>query len=173
MTLETRAVLELRAKDRRLEGYVAKFGVEARIGNFVEIVARGAFTASLKSERDTLALVDHDRSRVLARTKSGTLKLAEDGEGLAFSLGVPDTGPGRDVLALAERNDLGGMSFAFSVSTDGERWDGNKRTLVAVDLHEISVISAWPAYPETSVNARSLSPRLALALRYLETTRWD
>jgi HK97 family phage prohead protease len=169
MRLERRAVLELRARDRKLEGYAARFNVEARIADFVEVIAPGAFSASLKSGRDVLGLVDHDPSKVLARTRSGTLKVAEDSAGLAFELQVPDTTAGRDALALAERGDLGGMSFGFLPV--GEKWDGNRRTLTAIDLREISVVSAWPAYPETTVNARSRAPRLALAKLYLETIR--
>jgi len=40
-----------------------------------------------------------------------------------------------------------------------------------VDLHEITVVSAWPAYEGTTVIPRSHAPRLALALRYLDTCR--
>src|SRR5262245_63464323 len=37
---ERRAIVgELRAKGRRLEGYAATFGAEARIGNFTETIA--------------------------------------------------------------------------------------------------------------------------------------
>jgi HK97 family phage prohead protease len=169
--MERRAVLELRAKDRRLEGYAAKFDTEARIADFTEIIAPRAFSASLQGGRDVLAMVDHDQGKVLARTRSGTLKLSEDSAGLLFELQVPDTQPGRDVLALAERGDLGGMSFGFKVPKGGERWSGSRRTLTAVDLFEISVVSAWPAYPDTSVTARSRTPKLELASRYLETCR--
>ena len=55
---------------------------------------------------------------------------------------MPDTQPGRDVLALAERGDLGGMSFGFTVPKDGERWRGKKRELVQIALREISVVSS-------------------------------
>jgi Escherichia/Staphylococcus phage prohead protease len=171
MTIERRAVTELRISQRRLEGYAAKFGVQARIADFVETIRAGAFTASLKSGADVLALVDHDTTKVLARTKSGNLKLAEDATGLAFELSVPETQAGRDVLALADRGDLGGMSFGFMVEKDS--WQGNRRELVAIDLREISVVSAWPAYPQTTVTARMRTPRLNLATRYLESCKWD
>ncbi|MCM5558075.1 HK97 family phage prohead protease [Pleomorphomonas sp. JP5] len=172
-TLERRAaILEISANGRRLEGYAATFGTETRIGNrFVEVIMPGAFSASLKAGGDILALVDHDATRVLARTRSGTLRLSEDTRGLAFSLDLPGTTAGRDVLALAERGDLGGMSFGFSVRKNGESWLGDRRELHAVDLFEISVVSAFPAYPDTSVAARSrlaFSPRLAIARRYLD-----
>src|SRR4029434_1846785 len=121
-----------------------------------ETIMPGAFAKSLRSGSDILALLDHDQTKLLARTRSGTLKLAEEGKGLAVALDVPDTSIGNDVLELAKRGDLGGMSFGFQVDKDGERWTGNKRrNLYAINLREISVVSAWPAYPETSVIARA------------------
>lgn len=149
--------IEIRAKGRRLEGYAATFGAEARIGAMVETIRPGAFAATLAAKPDVLALVDHDPSRVLARTRSGTLRLAEDSRGLAFDLDLPDTTHGRDLLALAERNDLGGMSFAFKVRPGGESRTRERRELLAVDLFEVSVVQAFPAYEGTSVTARSVS----------------
>ncbi|WP_029002518.1 HK97 family phage prohead protease [Azorhizobium doebereinerae] len=172
MTERRSASLEVRAKGRRLQGYAAVFGREARIGGtFSEVIRPGAFTAALADGTDKLALVDHDPARLLARTASGTLRLAEDSQGLAFDLDVPDTAAGRDVLALAERGDLGGMSFGFSVAAGGEHWSGERRELTAVRLFEISVVAAWPAYPDTTVEARARAPhtRLRLAQAYLET----
>src|SRR5215472_8905071 len=126
--LERRAVLELRRTDRKLEGYAAKFNVEARIGSFVETISPGAFRPSLRSGQDILALLDHNPGNVLARTRSNTLKLSEDSAGLQFELSLPDTQAGRDVLVLAERGDLGGMSFGFIVPKGGDSWAGNHRT---------------------------------------------
>jgi len=173
MEIEKRFSVELRAKGRKLEGYAATFGTEARIADFREIIRPGAFRASL--DGDVLALADHDPAKVLARTRSGTLRLSEDTRGLAFSLDLPDTSAGRDVLELAERGDIGGMSFGFSVPDGGQRWTDDLRELVQVNLHEISVVSSWPAYPDTTVNARAahmaMPMRLRLAQRYLETCK--
>jgi HK97 family phage prohead protease len=157
MKIERRsAQLEIRARGRRLEGYAATFGTEARIGSgFTEVLDPHAFADTLRSERDILALVDHDPTRVLARTRSKTLRLSEDSRGLMFDLDIPPTSYGADVLALAERGDLGGMSFGFTVLKNGEQWQSNKRTLTAVQLHEVSVVSAWPAYEGTIVAARA------------------
>jgi len=155
MQVEKRGIaIELRAAGRRLEGYAATFGIEAKIGGFTEVIAAGAFAESLKSN-DILALVDHDPTRLLARTRSNTLRLSEDSKGLAFSLNIPDTQTGKDILALAERSDLGGMSFGFTVPKNGEVWIGNRRELLAVNLHEISVVAAWPAYNGTIIHARN------------------
>lgn len=156
VSLERRAFSEVRTAGRRVEGYAARFNTEAVIGGFRECIAPGAFScAGALSGGDVLALLDHRADKVLGRTKSGTLRLTEDSKGLAFSLDLPDTQAGCDVLALAERGDLGGMSFGFMVPKGGESWSGNTRTLHKIDLKEISVVSAWPAYPDTEIALRS------------------
>lgn len=167
--IEKRFTTEIRARERHLEGYAARFGVEARIGDFTEVIAAGAFAQSLSTKRDILALVDHDASKVLARTRSGTLKLAEDSNGLHFDLSLPNTQPANDILELVTRGDAGGASFAFTIEPSGERWTGRRRELRSVTLHEISIVSSFAAYPNTVVIARAKTPRLNLARLYLET----
>src|SRR5690606_33706041 len=149
--VERRASAGVTASGRRLTGYIARFDIEARIGSFTETIRRGAFRAALESGRDILALADHDESRVLGRTKSGTLELREDDTGLAFSLTLPDTQAGRDIAVLAARGEIGGASFGFVVPKDGDSWNGNSRELREVDLREVSIVQAWPAYEGTEV----------------------
>jgi HK97 family phage prohead protease len=172
--LEVRAApLELRVTTgRRLQGYAAVFHSPATIGAFQETIVPGAFRTSLLSGRDALLLADHDPAKVLARSKAGSLRMVETGKGLHFEADVANTSVGNDVLELVRSGNAGGMSFGFRIIQD--RWPTReKRELVAVELHEISVVSAWPAYPETEVHARSLarppSARLMLARRYMET----
>ena len=174
-TLERRFATELRATGRKVEGYAATFDNEANLGSFRERIEPGAFRGSLSG--DILALLDHDAGKVLGRTRSGTLRLSEDARGLSFSLDLPETQAGRDVLALAERGDLGGMSFGFTVPDGGENWNGDTRTLRSVNLMEISVVSAWPAYEGTEVALRSLEKACSAekrkrALRLAEARVW-
>ena len=174
MTIETRAAIEFRAEGKKLVGYAAVFGQETRIADFSETIRAGAFAASLANQPDILALVDHDSGKVLARTKSGTLRLSEDTRGLKFEVEVPDTSLGRDILALAARSDIGGAAFGFSVPDGGDVWAGDKRELRNVTLHEISIVQSFPAYKGTTVQARSLQQRTAtdrrLALLALEAS---
>lgn len=151
--MERRAFSEVRTAGRKIEGYAATFGTEADLGSFVETITPGAFRDALAG--DVLAMLDHDPTKVLGRTRSGTLRLIEDQRGLAFSLDVPDTQAGRDILALGERGDLGGMSFGFKIPKGGETWTGNRRSLNKIDLREISVVQAWPAYPDTEIALRA------------------
>jgi len=142
------------AGGRKLAGCAATFGTPAQIGEFTVSIRAGAFRASLTGGKDVLPLVDHDPGKLLARTASGTLRLSEDARGLAYELDLPDTQLGHDVLTLAQRGDLGGMSFGFR-ATD-EAWPSrSQRELRAVDLIEISVVQAFPAYSQTSVSARA------------------
>lgn len=149
----------LRASGRTLTGYAAVFGTETRMGSFTERIAPGAFSKSLASGRDILALLDHRADVLLGRTASGTLKLSEDDKGLRFDLELPDTQAGRDLVALAERGDLGGMSFGFIA--EDEAWTGNTRELRQVDLREVSVIQAFPAYQQTEISLRNKPAELS------------
>ncbi|WLD98076.1 HK97 family phage prohead protease [Agrobacterium leguminum] len=155
---EKRAATDVKAVGKKLTGYVATFGLETRIGDFSEVIQAGAFGASLRSNPDILALVDHDPGKVLGRSASGSLILEEDQKGLRFELDLPDTQLGRDIASLAARHDIGGMSFGFNVPEGGDEWHGEKRTLKAVDLREISVVQAFPAYAGTSLAVRSRKP---------------
>jgi HK97 family phage prohead protease len=153
--LERRAAIELRAVEgRRLVGLAAPFNIETRIGHFRETIMPGAFTATLASGGDILGLVDHDPGRLLARTSSGTLRLAETTRGLEFELDVPETALGNDVLALAKRGDIGGASIGFRATRD--TWPARDRRQVhAVNLLEMSIVHSFPAYDAAKVSVRS------------------
>lgn len=168
------AELRSTGNGRTLAGHAALWNVVTRIGGpqgFREVILPNAFQRSLRSGQDLVALLDHDPARLLGRTRNGTLSLREDDRGLAFELTVPETSYGNDVLALARSQSLGGMSFGFTIDKAdkaAERWVGDLRELRAVTLAEISIVAAWPAYPGTTVNARSrliASPGAVAALR--------
>ncbi len=150
--VEHRAFEVAPIKGRCLIGHAAVWDSPAQIGDFTETIAAGAFKRSLESQGDVLALFDHSPEKLLGRTRTGSLKLDEDDKGLHFELQLPDTQAGNDVVALAQRGDLGGMSFGFTVPQNGEEWNGSKRTLRIVSLKEVSVISAWPAYERTAAD---------------------
>jgi HK97 family phage prohead protease len=152
--IERRAAVEFRASGRKLTGYASVFGQQARIADFTEVVQRGAFAKSIASGNDLLLLVDHDPTRVLARTRAGSLRLSEDTRGLHFETDdLPGTQAANDILELIRTNNHGGASFAFR--TVQERWDGKRRNLTEVDLQEVSVVAAWPAYEGTVVSTRA------------------
>lgn len=206
LTVETRRA-ELRFEagaaggPRRLAGRAAVYNRVTDLGAFRERIAPNAFAETLnalsaKGEgvspdgADVLALLDHDASKVLGRTKAGTLRLADSAAALEFEIDAPDTGAGRDAMALAMRGDLGGASIGFIVEEERVEKDdaGEVRVIIRAELLEISVVSAWPAYADTKVEARRTvfapaarpgptfpaprsSPRLDALKRYLDTVR--
>lgn len=155
---ELRAAVDDDGK-RSIAGYAAVFNrLSVVLWGFREEIAPGAFVASL--DKDVRALWNHDTGQVLGRTTNGSLRLAEDGTGLAFELDLPDTQMGRDAYALIGRGDVSQMSFGFRMLPDGEEWridDAGQyiRRLTGVDLLEVSPVT-FPAYPDTSVGTRSL-----------------
>jgi HK97 family phage prohead protease len=169
--IEKRYALGAKVEGRQLVGVAAPYGTETRINDFREMIAAGAFTRTLSEQRDVLCLADHDPARVLGRTKSGTLTLRETAQGLEYVLALPDTSVGNDIRELAQRGDIGGVSMGFRAVRDS--WQGDLRTLHEVELHEISIVSAHPAYGATTVTLRSLQPQNQLALlhRWLETCK--
>lgn len=130
------------------------------LGGFREIIRAGCFTDTLKNY-DQRALVGHDSTMIIGRRSAGTLVLTEDSVGVAAEIAVPDTTAGRDVVVSVKRRDLTGMSFAFDTIED--KWDSRivdkqtlyERDLIKADLFEVSVV-AFPAYADTTVEARSL-----------------
>lgn len=140
----------------RIGGYAAVFGSESvDLGGFTERIAQGAFSGSLS--RDVVALVNHNPDKPLARTTSGTLKLAEDERGLAFEAQLADTTHARDVVADIEAGNIKGMSFGFRTLRDAWAKVGPAkwlRTLLDVELFDVSPVT-YPAYPSTEVGLRA------------------
>lgn len=151
-------------ESKKLVGYVVQWNKESETlwGEFVERFAPNAFTDSLKTGKDVRALFEHDHTKLLGRTSSGTLKLAEDTIGLRFELIPPDTQLGKDLLVSVERGDISGMSFGFR--TIKNEWDfsvePNLRTVQQAELVEITVTSI-PAYPDSSLEIMQRSQAVA------------
>lgn len=157
--------LEIREEDdgkRTLSGYAVKWEMKSQpmgwFRRFKEQFKRGAFADSLTKD-DQRYLWSHDISKVLGRTKNGTLRLYEDNIGLRFELDLPNTTLGNDTYESIKRGDVDGVSFGFRMKK--EEWDESDpdnvlRTILQADLFEISAV-AFPAYPDSEVQARSES----------------
>lgn len=141
-------------ENRTVEGYAAVFGQKSLLlyGEFKEQIERGAFVDSLTD--DVRMIWNHDTNIVLGRTKSGTLRLAEDAHGLRFENDMPENRP--ELTESIRRGDVDQMSFGFDVldSEWGRDDDGVLlRTVRKVKLYEISPVT-FPAYPQTQVAQR-------------------
>jgi Escherichia/Staphylococcus phage prohead protease len=163
----TQGTIELEERDSGLsglKGYAAVYwdekdpGSEFRNGKFVERILPGAFSRAIREKQDIVALFNHDESLVLGRRSSKTLRLWEDEKGLRYSLDMPNTSLGRDLLEMVSRGDIQGNSFSFAVAPEGETWrsDGPDmiRELRDVSLFDIGPVT-HPAYQATVLSIRS------------------
>ncbi len=124
-------------------------------GEYIEIIKSGALDGADVS--DIRLFYNHDFSKVpLARTPK-TMQIEVDPAGLTFKAVLPGTQEARAVYEAVKRGDLTGMSFAFKVPPDGDMYDPgtNTRTIIRIEkVLECSIVP-FPAYPTTSVEARS------------------
>lgn len=142
----------------RFVGVIPFHCLSCDLGGFKERIMPRAFSTTITSNADVRALYDHQGSFLLGRTSNGTARIAENEKGLAVEIDIPDTSYGRDVKELVRRRDVRGLSFAFRVRENGQRFlkEGGLtiRELLDVDLKEVSVVGS-PAYSDTTVALRS------------------
>lgn len=123
---------------------------------------------------DVRLFINHDTGKIaLARSKRGnansTMSFSIDSEGLHIRavLDVENNQEARALYSAIKRGDMDGMSFMFRIK-DYE-WlglDTEMPTLVIKSIsivHEVSVVN-YPAYPQTSVNARSKAEETPVSL---------
>ncbi len=154
--------IELRVTDGdelKITGYAAKFGKwSLDLGGFKEKIRKGAFDEALEKS-DVRALKNHDPNLLLGRTSSGTLELKTNSVGLRMEIDPPDTNTGRDIIEEIRRKDITGCSFSFTTLEDDWKYpeDGSvERTIIKIgELFDVGPVT-YPAYPDTSVAARSM-----------------
>lgn len=150
-----------------IEGTPIVFNQKTRIqdwaGEYDEIIDRKALdNADL---RDVRLFVNHDINKItLARSRKGnensTMSFNIDDEGLHIKakLDTENNSEARALHSAVQRGDMDGMSFMFRIKKD--EWqdvDSDVPTRIVKEIsivHEVSVVN-FPAYPQTSVNARS------------------
>lgn len=139
-----------------IEGYFAVFNSNYEIApGMSESIAPGAFSRSLSG--DVRALINHDTTLVLGRTKAHTLRLSEDERGLFGDITInPNDQDAVNLYERVKRGDVDQCSFGFEIVREdtevGE--DGSIHwTIQEVNLFEVSACT-FPAYEATSLAAR-------------------
>lgn len=150
----------------KVAGCAAVFNQETDIGGFFrEVFLPGAFDKTIGKD-DVPFLIQH-RDLPLARTRSGTLKLAADGHGVRMesTLDADDPDVAR-IVPKMKRGDLDKMSIAFRAVK--ERWDDTQdpplRTVEEAILYDVSIVTD-PAYGGTEIGLRSLEKHREQAKR--------
>jgi len=134
-----------------------------------EVIAREAVTRDLLDSGTILMTLFHNNEKILARSREGkgTLHYDLTDEGVTFRFTPPDTEDGRTALALVERGDITGCSFAFRA----DYWDRDavEKTVETKDGKEIVTytvkrmigiydftLTPTPVYEDTEVAQRAL-----------------
>jgi len=155
--LETRQASIGAVEGKTITGYAALYNSWSKPlmgakGTFTERIAPGAFDASIAAGASLWFM--HDSKQILANTKSGTLTLESDDQGLKYTATLGDSQRDAGVLDLVKRGVVSEMSFGFHVPAGGDSWSGDKRTLNSVNLREISIVEQG-AYNATTAQVRS------------------
>ena len=163
--LEIRAISnEVQVDSRNITGYAVVFESNSEDLGFIERIMKGAITDDTIKKSDVFCLLNHDSTKVLARSKygEGSLKLELDERGLKYSFTAPNTDLGEELLEHLQRGEIDSSSFGFTVSLDegSEKWytvEGVQyRDIYKIDeLYDVSPVYQ-PAYQETTVSKRAL-----------------
>lgn len=140
-----------------IEGYFAVFDSNYEIApGMTESVAQGAFSRTISG--DIRALINHDSTLVLGRTKAGTLELREDTHGLWGHIDInPNDVDAMNLYERVKRGDVDQCSFGFDIRSEDTdiNEDGSIHwTIKDVDLFEVSCCT-FPAYEATNISART------------------
>lgn len=136
-----------------VRGVAAPFGrLSEDLGGFKERIQRGAFKRSL-DENKIFALWQHRVDEPIGHTQNSKLVLQETKDGLEFE--IPAHAFTARQLELLSDGTVGHMSFGFTTRKDEWDRDDMIRTLVDVNLLEVSPVT-WPAYTDTTVAVRTL-----------------
>ena len=140
-----------------IEGYFAVFNSNYDMApGMSESIAPGAFASSLAG--DIRALINHDTTLVIGRTKVNTLQLREDSHGLWGHVDInPNDVDAMNLYARVKRGDVDQCSIGFDILSEDTdiREDGSVHwTIKDVKLYEVSCCT-FPAYESTNISART------------------
>ena len=166
-------------RGRVIEGRAIVFGQAYDNGWFTEYIDQGALDQT--DLKDVRLLVNHDTDMIpLARsrnnTNKSTMQLTADENGLKMraDLDTERNATAKSLYSAADRGDISGMSFMFTV--DRDEWsdvdtDHPVRHIKSIrKVFELSAVT-WPAYEQTSLEARSRAETLESAKATLESVR--
>ena len=162
-----------------LSGRPIVFGQRTNVGIFDEIIEPGALDST--NLKDVRFLVNHNTDMIpLARSRNNnensTMQMSVDADGMNIrvDLDTENNAEARSLYSAVERGDLDGMSFMFVVDKDS--WDDvdtDHPTRHIRSIRQVFEVSAvtFPAYSQTSIQARGLSESLDSVPESLESER--
>lgn len=184
-TKEIRAFdFEIRAEEDQEHGSVLTgrpivYNQRTDMGWYDEIIDAGALDET--DLKDVRFLVNHNTDMIpLARsrnnTAASTMQLIVDADGMSIRvvLDTENNAEAKSLYSAVSRGDISGMSFMFIVDQDA--WDDidsdhpTRHIRMFKKVFEVSAVT-FPAYAQTSIQARGLSEALDSAKDSLESER--
>ena len=183
--MEIRAFnFEVRAKEDEQHGHILEgrpivYDARTDLGWYDEIIENGALADT--DLKDVRFLINHNTDMIpLARSRNNnsnsTMQMTVDDEGMFIrvDLDIENNAEAKNLYSAVSRGDIDGMSFMFNV--DGDKWDEKEsehptRTITSISrVLEVSAVT-FPAYEQTSIQARGLDSALDNAKSSLESAR--
>ena len=185
MEKEIRAFnFEVRAEENEQHGHFLSgrpivFGQRTDLGMFDEVIDAGALDAT--DLKDVRFLVNHNVDMIpLARSRNNnensTMQMSVDADGMTIrvDLDTENNADARSLYSAVNRGDISGMSFMFVADKDSwEDADTDHPTRHLRSIRKVFEVSAvtFPAYSQTSIQARGLADALDSAEASLESER--
>lgn len=166
-------------KGAELEGRAIVYDARTDLGWYDEIIDADALKET--DLKDVRFLINHNTDMIpLARSRNNnensTLQMTVDEEGMKIraSLDVENNVEAKSLYSAVERGDISGMSFMFTV--DGDTWEDLEsehptRHITKIGkVFEVSAVT-FPAYEQTSLEARGIADALESAKQSLESAK--
>ena len=185
MNKETRAFsFEVRAEQNEehgtfITGTPIVFEQATDMGWYEETISREALADT--DLKDVRFLIGHNTSMIpLARSRNNNenstmqMTVTDEGMDIRVDLDTENNAEARALYSAVKRGDMSGMSFMFVVDKDS--WedidsDYPKRTITSIrKVFEVSAV-AFPAYPQTTIQAASEGAELDSARASLESAK--
>ena len=174
---------EVRAEENErgheLTGTPIVFDQRTNLGWYDEIIDRHALDET--DLKDVRFLVNHNTDMIpLARSRNNNenstmqLIVGEERMDIRVDLDTENNAESKSLYSAVERGDISGMSFMFIVDKDSwEDIDTDHPTRTVLSIRQVFEVSAvtFPAYSQTSIQARGLSDALESAKESLESAR--
>lgn len=174
---------EVRAEEnergKTLTGVPIVYNSRTDLGWYDEIIEAGALDGT--DLRDVRFLVNHNTDMIpLARSRNNNenstmqMTVGEDGMTIRVDLDTENNADAKALYSAVSRGDISGMSFMFTV--DGDTWEDmesdhpTRRINKISRVFEVSAVT-FPAYAQTSIQARGLSEALDSAKDSLESAK--
>ena len=162
-----------------LSGMPIVFNARTNLGQYDEIISPEALANT--DLRDVRFLINHNTDMIpLARSRNNNenstmqMSVGADGMEIRVDLDTENNAEAKSLYSAVNRGDISGMSFMFMV--DEDKWEDLKsdhptRTILAISkVFEVSAVT-FPAYEQTSIQARGLSEALDSAMASLESAK--